>query len=857
MKKNTYRNFALISYLSGVGILAASQMTSCSCATNKTTELLINLNGESFQKANKEGVVAFNFTSNFNPVGGVFNFKLLKHDENAIELKQTSSTVIRNNRQKRWYNFAVVLQLKTTNALPVEFDLEISGSQGSEDLVVSKSFSLKTMRDVDPSVVDEPGALLREALFDDKNQIAEFTFNFVSVPDDGIVQFTLLDNDKLALVDDGVVSVDQSTLKGTLKVKPKSEINVGSEYLFNLQISFQVNGLTYKYDYQGFKCTYKIDKIDFISNNISTDIMNTSELVNYKFSFLHAPNDGKCEVTVTSEDNSIGFDDGKTTSIIAIDPENKLCEFALKVIKNIDLNDKDFVTIPFTLSFKFNSSIFNEEKIIDYPHQLSICLINADTMFIFNGDKVVSTNYDIGSIEYEGFTLNSQLSFDSIEKPIDVINYKVINGRQEYINQFLFKKLSNDTYGLIVSLNTDLIKQDKVKSFTFNIHTIYHAINKNQQKIENQDDFEGFEIQFADIIKPIPQDALNINGDSLIGIKEDANISDGYNTLVIPKNIIRIEKEAFKEKLPNNITNLFFEEESWLQEIKEGAFEGNAALTNELVLPESLYNIGQNAFKNCSGLSGKLVIPDRVVTLDTSAFESCRGLTSLKLGTTLIIGANCFKDCINLSGDLVIPKRTQFINGSAFENCASLSKLIFEKTAIIQSIGHKAFYNCRNITFVDQIPASLFWIGKNCFEGCVNLTHEIDGDVLVINKGLAIDECAFSGCNSIKAVSLMANSTIGNSAFTNCVNIEKLFISKDVNKYNWTEAFFNCFKLNEIDLSEFETVPGSWEFGSSSETFSNCASSGTIIVKNSGIGASLLEFMQLKGIGSNWTYKVK
>ena len=58
-------------------------------------------------------------------------------------------------------------------------------------------------------------------------------------------------------------------------------------------------------------------------------------------------------------------------------------------------------------------------------------------------------------------------------------------------------------------------------------------------------------------------------------------------------------------------------------------------------------------------------------------------------------------------------------------------------------------------------------------------------------------------------------------------------------------------------MSEFEIVPGSWEFGSSSETFSNCASSGTIIVRNSGIGASLLEFMQLKGIGSNWTYKVK
>ena len=103
----------------------------------------------------------------------------------------------------------------------------------------------------------------------------------------------------------------------------------------------------------------------------------------------------------------------------------------------------------------------------------------------------------------------------------------------------------------------------------------------------------------------------------------------------------------------------------------------------------------------------------------------------------------------------------------------------------------------------------------------------------------------------------MANSTIGNSAFTNCINVEKLFISKDVNKYNWTEAFFNCSKLNEIDLSEFDSVPGSWEFGSSSETFSNCALNGTIIVYNQEIGPQLLQFMQSKGIGAEWTFVIK
>lgn len=699
MKKSIYRNFALVSFLSSVGVFGALQATSCSCAPSKSTESSINLNGENFQKANKEGVVAFNFTSSFNPIDGVFNFKLLNYDESAIELKQTSSTVI---EQKQQYNFQAVLHLKTTNTSPVEFDLEISGKQGSNDNVISKTFSLKAMRDVDPSV--EPGILSREAVFND-NQIAEFAFNFVSLPDNGKVQFTLFDNDKITLVDDGIVSVDKSTLKGILKVKPKSGINAESEFLFNLQISFQINGLIYKYDYQGFKCIYKIDKIDFISNNITSDVMSTNETVDYKFSFLHAPKDGKCEVTVTSENNSIGFNDGNTTSFITIDSQKKLCEFSLKVIKNIDLTNKDFVAIPFTLGFKYNSSAFDKEMSITYPQQLLIHLINADRMFIFNGDKVISTSYDISSIEYQRFTLNSQLSFDtSVEKPIDVTAYKVANGKQEYIKQFLFKKITDDTYGLVVSLNSDLIKQDNVKSFTFDIHTTYHAIKKNQQKVVDQIAFNGFEVQFVDTIRSIPQDALNINGQSLVGINDGVDVS-GYNTLIIPKDIIFIEQDAFKEKLPN-ITNLIFEEGSLLQQIKDSAFEGCNAIKNELVLPEGLFNIGQNAFKNCSGLTGKLIIPNNVVNLGASAFESCRGLTSLKLGTSSI-GANCFKDCINLSGDLVIPKQAVNIYDSAFENCVSLSKLIFEDAATVQSIGNKAFYNCKNITLVSQFPTTL------------------------------------------------------------------------------------------------------------------------------------------------------
>ncbi|MBQ4603430.1 MAG: leucine-rich repeat protein, partial [Clostridia bacterium] len=177
------------------------------------------------------------------------------------------------------------------------------------------------------------------------------------------------------------------------------------------------------------------------------------------------------------------------------------------------------------------------------------------------------------------------------------------------------------------------------------------------------------------------------------------------------------------------------------------AFYNCSALVN-VVIPDSVTNIGNSAFYNCSALVN-VVIPDSVTNIGNSAFRSCVGTAELKIGNGVTnIGSN------------------------AFNNCSGIATLDLGES--VTNIGVNAFYGCVSLVDV-TIPDSTTAIGNGAFYGCTSLANLYLGDELA-----KIGEQAFYNCTSLKAVVIPASITsIGNNAFFNCYSVQSYTVDID------------------------------------------------------------------------------
>lgn len=83
--------------------------------------------------------------------------------------------------------------------------------------------------------------------------------------------------------------------------------------------------------------------------------------------------------------------------------------------------------------------------------------------------------------------------------------------------------------------------------------------------------------------------------------------------------------------------------------------EYKKAIVEELIIPDSVTQIGRSAFGGCSSLQS-IVIPDSVTHIARWAFSDCRSLQSI-----------------------VIPNSVTRIEGSVFYGCSSLQSIIIPK----------------------------------------------------------------------------------------------------------------------------------------------------------------------------------
>ncbi len=271
-----------------------------------------------------------------------------------------------------------------------------------------------------------------------------------------------------------------------------------------------------------------------------------------------------------------------------------------------------------------------------------------------------------------------------------------------------------------------------------------------------------------------------------------------------------------------------------ITKIPDQAFFKNNSLTGDLVIPNSVKEIGNyafgyctgfngtltlsnkletiwsNAFSNCSSLTGDLVIPNSVTEIGERAFYNCTGFNgtltlSSKLGK---IGQYAFNGCTGFTGSLKLPSSLTDIGNGAFVICKSFTSLELSNTLSV--IPKSAFRGCEGLSGSLVIPDGVKEIGANAFSGCTGF----DGTLTLSNKLETIGEAAFNGCTGFTGSLTLPSSvtTIGQSAFISCRSFTKLELPNTLSVIP-IQAFMNCRSLSgEIVIPASVTEIGDHAF---------------------------------------------
>lgn len=179
-------------------------------------------------------------------------------------------------------------------------------------------------------------------------------------------------------------------------------------------------------------------------------------------------------------------------------------------------------------------------------------------------------------------------------------------------------------------------------------------------------------------------------------IKENVFYNNlGLQTVTFGNFCGTVENDAFYKC--ENITRINISDlTQWLKISFEGLnplyYAGHLYLNGdeikELVIPESIEEIGRSAFLGCKGLTS-ITILDNVKTIGLHAFESCSNVVSLSISD----GVEAILD-------------------NAFGKCESITDLILGNS--VNNIGYASFYYCTKLKTI-EIPESVGTIESYAF----------------------------------------------------------------------------------------------------------------------------------------------
>ena len=214
-------------------------------------------------------------------------------------------------------------------------------------------------------------------------------------------------------------------------------------------------------------------------------------------------------------------------------------------------------------------------------------------------------------------------------------------------------------------------------------------------------------------------------------------------------------------------------------------------------------------FSNCTSIE-TLLLPPNLETISPLAFGSrtgFAGLTGLK--------------------DITIPATVTSVGGYAFNGCSSLETVTFAEGSQLTELG------------VAERADDDFVTGINIFAGTTNLKKV----VLPQNLTLIGVSC-FEGSGVAEINMPSSVTTIGERAFRNCVNIQKVALSPNL-IYLGDEVFYGCEKLEEAPLYFGLEYLGAQAFGYTGLKNAYIPATVTSIAGNPFAGSTAVESLTL------------
>ena len=284
--------------------------------------------------------------------------------------------------------------------------------------------------------------------------------------------------------------------------------------------------------------------------------------------------------------------------------------------------------------------------------------------------------------------------------------------------------------------------------------------------------------------------------------------------------------------------------------LDDGTIEitGYSGSAENIVIPaqidgKSVTRIGNNAFEKSS--AKEIVIPDSVTEIGSQAFSGCGKLTSVLIPNSVtMIRDRAFFDCNSLAS-ITIPDSVTDIELQAFCNCTSLKEVTIP--ASVTYIGDEAFgyysdIDGSEIKKVDGFKINYvkntyghYYATENGFsdEACL-LTNELNDGTLEISKYVGnsatsatyvipgeingkkvtqIGDSAFTVCTSLTSVTIPDGVTsIDEAAFWGCTSLTSVTIPDSVTSIK-SKAFFKCTSLKSVTIPASVTNIGDYALG--------------------------------------------